>query len=164
VAKTASGKKAAAKASCFFKDLDQYIEESEEKSISQMFETEGETIFREKERYYLKRLTEKCINSDSERCLISCGGGTPCFGNNHAYMQQKGKTIFLNTPFSVILIRLIHANEKRPMTQKLSPEEIESKMRSLYNQRLPEYQKADFTLSELPPKVIIQLQNLIQME
>ncbi|MBX7242370.1 MAG: shikimate kinase [Bacteroidia bacterium] len=162
--KTSYGRTAAAKSSFFFRDLDQYIEEREQKSISLIFETEGEAVFRDKESKYLKELTEICLESGHKGCLISCGGGTPCFGENHTFMKQNGKTIFLNTPFSVVLTRLIQGKQKRPMTQNLSPGELESKMQELYHQRLPEYMKADYIISALPHESVSLLRDLLQKE
>ncbi len=162
--KSSYGKKIKPKLYGEWIDLDSHIEYCEQKEISTIFEQSGESIFREKEAFYLRQLTESYILENKKKVIvISCGGGTPCFGGNHEYMKTKGKTIFVNTPFSVILERLINRPEKRPLIQGVSTEERIKKIQELYKSRLPEYQSADFEVSGLPPIIISQLLNLVQM-
>ena len=60
-----------------FINLDEYLEEKEEKSISDIFKDKGEIYFRLKENEYLKELLEK-----KESFVLSLGGGTPCYSSN----------------------------------------------------------------------------------
>lgn len=72
--KTHSGKQLSAKLSLPFFDLDAKIEEHEAKSITQIFEEEGEEYFRLLEKDVLHLLCES-----HESFVMACGGGTPCF-------------------------------------------------------------------------------------
>ena len=59
-----------------FIDLDELIEHKLGKTVSQIFEQQGEELFREVE------ATELRLISNRENTIISCGGGTPCFHGN----------------------------------------------------------------------------------
>ena len=58
-------------------DLDVLIENDESMKIEDIFSKKGEVYFRKQERKMLKKIIKE--NTD---CIISSGGGTPCFFNN----------------------------------------------------------------------------------
>jgi len=69
-----------------FLDLDDYLEEWSGRSIPRIFEESGEEAFRKLESEALR---------DTARlpsAVIACGGGTPCFGDNMAWMNAHGIT------------------------------------------------------------------------
>ncbi len=59
-----------------FLDMDKYIEKKEAKSIQQIFEKQGELVFRKKEKIALLEVCKK------NNIVIATGGGTPCFFEN----------------------------------------------------------------------------------
>lgn len=132
--KSTVGKELAARLGYEFYDLDTVIEQAEAMSIPHIFAL-GETVFREKERQILQQTTEK----SAENSVIAVGGGTPCFGNNLAYMQQHGTVVFLNVEEDVLENRLKHASAERPMLQQTD-------WHALLHQRLPVYREADYTI------------------
>ena len=69
--KSTAGKKLASRMGFQCIDLDQYIELKSGKSISQIFEDDGENMFRELEKKYLQELAKQT------HTIISTGGGTP---------------------------------------------------------------------------------------
>ena len=72
-----------------FYDLDELIEKKEGKTISTIFEKEGEDHFRKLEATALKAFAE------TENGIIACGGGTACFNDNMQWMNEQGVTVFL---------------------------------------------------------------------
>ena len=84
------GKQWAALHNMSFLDLDELIEKAEEKSVVDIFEKAGEDYFRVKETSILR---DQCLQQNT---IISCGGGTPCFNDNMAWMNEHGFTIYLS--------------------------------------------------------------------
>lgn len=111
--KTYWGRQWAAKSEVPFFDLDEVIEEQMGKTIAEIFEQEGEQWFRNKETEVLHSL------SVIEHCIISCGGGTPCFNNNMEWMNAHGTTVYLAATPDEIALRLINEKEKRPLVKDL---------------------------------------------
>ena len=107
--KTTLGRKLAYILKYQFIDLDEYIEEHEGRTISQIFDEDGENYFRKLERVYLDRVIKK------EDVVISTGGGTPCFFDNMELMNEYGKTIYINMHPKSILPRLLSSPSKRPL-------------------------------------------------
>lgn len=137
--KTTIGKQIALQNGFDFIDLDEQIREKKQQTISEIFSAIGEEGFRVLEQKVLHELCDRLVLPT----IIACGGGTPCFFDNHAFMKMKGETIFIDTPFPILLERLKAEKGSRPLIAALSGEEIELNMRELYEKRLSEYLKAD---------------------
>ena len=101
-----------------FIDLDAYIESEEERTISEIFEEDGEDYFRKLERVYLHRIIDK------ENVVISTGGGTPCFFDNMEQMNDYGKTIYLNMHPKALIPRLKASSVLRPLLKGLEGVEL----------------------------------------
>ncbi len=121
-----------------FIDLDRVIEKDLGLQISYVFREKGESFFREKEHAILTSLT--CPNNT----IIATGGGTPCFFNNHNYMNKMGSTIYLKiTPIE--LYKRLKFDTKRPLlyNNKLN-------LQDFINEQLLErekyYQMSDYTI------------------
>lgn len=135
--KTTFGKSLARKIDTTFVDLDQYIEEKEGKSITDIFKEKGEEAFRELERDMLRKVVE-----EQPDAVIACGGGTPCFFDNMEFMNDQGVTVFLETSIPVLISRLEEARESRPLMADKSDEEIRQTVLSQLCDRLPRYMEA----------------------
>lgn len=135
--KTKRGKRIAEELGIRFIDLDAYIVERERRSIPEIFATQGEEGFRNLETRYLREVCELY-----EEFVLSTGGGTPCFNANMEYMNSQGQTLFLNTDIEVIVERLIHGKQKRPIVNKLKNEEIYDFVVRHLEERLPFYRQA----------------------
>lgn len=97
-------------------DLDQLIEEHEVKSIPEIFEAKGEIFFRRIEHQMLKKTLNKHSN-----IVLSLGGGTPCYANNHElYQRPDCKSIYLKASISTLKTRLDQDNTPRPLLQQMS--------------------------------------------
>ncbi len=116
--KTSLGEKLAYKLEHEFVDLDAYIEKEEGRTISQIFEEDGEDYFRKLERVYLHRII------DQEDVVISTGGGTPCFFDNMEQMNEYGKTIYINMHPKALIPRLKSSPETRPLLEGKDEKEM----------------------------------------
>lgn len=115
-----------------FVDVDRYLEEKENRIISDIFSNEGEEYFRELETKYLKELSEK------EGIIISTGGGAVKNKENIDILKENGIIVFLNRTIDDIS-RENHRN--RPLLQ--NPDNI----RKLYDERIKLYRRyADITI------------------
>ena len=133
--KTYWGKIWAQKKGFDFYDLDEIIEQSEKKSIAEIFEKAGEEYFRKIETVALHQF------SKIENAVISCGGGAACFNDNMAWMNEHGITVYLTATPQYILARVKEEKDKRPLINKLNEAEllffVEQKLKereSFYNQ------------------------------
>jgi shikimate kinase len=120
-----------------FLDLDEAIAFEEQKSVLDIFESKGESYFRELEAAKLR----STLNLGST--IVACGGGTPCFNNNLHWMNENGISVYIQCTSEEILRRLVKSQEqeKRPLIKKLNKAEllffIEQKLKereSFYNQ------------------------------
>ena len=109
-----------------FVDVDRYLEEKENRIISDIFSNEGEEYFRELETKYLKELSEK------EGIIISTGGGAVKNKENIDILKENGIIVFLNRTIDDIS-RENHRN--RPLLQ--NPDNI----RKLYDERIKLYRQ-----------------------
>lgn len=118
-----------------FYDLDEVIEQQEGKTIRQIFETEGEEVFRRKEHKALVGLIAK--NSG----IIACGGGTPCFHGNMRRMNKAGVTIWLKTPIPNLVERLLPELGHRPVLAHTTPETLPGFIAQKLTERAPFYNR-----------------------
>lgn len=132
--KSTIGKLLAAKINYPFADLDKEIIEREKKTITEIFEFEGEAAFREKEAAALSDLIQV-----QGSMVISCGGGTPCFHSNMELMNSNGTTVFIDVPVQTLVERT-KKNKRRPLLQSNHAEKI----KQLLEERLGFYNKAQF--------------------
>ena len=146
--KSTIGKKVAKELKLDFYDLDKVIVKKEGKSISEIFQENGEDFFRELEAKYLKELTEK-----KGTFVLACGGGTPCHYNNMDLMNKSGMTIYLEMSNEAVLARVKQSDNKRPLFANQSDEEMLETITKLANQRIPFYQKAQLSYSALDFKL-----------
>ena len=122
-------------------DLDTLVEFHEEKTITEIFEQDGEAYFRKKEAELLRWFHEK------KHFVLATGGGTPCFHDNMQYMNQEGVTIWLNEPIDVLAKRLVPEKEKRPLIKNLSDVELSHFLEEKLAERQQWYSLAMETIS-----------------
>lgn len=117
------------------------------KQIPDIFETEGEAAFRQLERESLLRAAE------SERCVISTGGGVPIDPANRTLMHESGVVVRLVASLETIHSRLTTGNPTRagkkrrqtirPLLQGAEPMD---RIRTLLLEREAAYATADETV------------------
>jgi shikimate kinase len=147
--KSAAGRIAAKDLDHIFFDLDREIESRYSKTVSELFNQEGESRFRDLETIVLKDLMES-----KESFLIALGGGTICYNNNLELIKAtNGILIYLKTnPES--LVKRVHKPEnlnKRPMFSGMDEEAIKTKIFQIHESRRSYYETADFTVNADQP-------------
>jgi len=134
--KTTLGRGVEARAHIRFIDLDDYIEEQQGITISEIFQEHGEDGFRHIERDCLAELAAE------EDILVACGGGTPCFFNNMDVMNSHGTTVWLDASVDKLHARLAEARSKRPLIANLNDNELRSFIIDSLDKRKPFYSRA----------------------
>lgn len=129
--KTTVGEALAEKLSYDFLDTDQYIEKRENRTISDIFEQEGENYFRNLETESLQELVEQTSAS-----IVSSGGGLPLRPENAKLLQELGFVIYLKVQKETVLERL-QGDQTRPLLQCADPEK---KVQELLEYRDPIYE------------------------
>lgn len=138
--KTTFGRSLAKALGCRFVDLDFYIEQRFRKSIKEIFAERGEEGFRRLEGNMLREVGEF---SD---VVIACGGGTPCFGGNMDYMNEKGITVLLQAETEVLMERCRLRPGKRPLLAGKTDGELREFILSHLVEREPFYSRARLSL------------------
>ena len=139
--KSAVGKVLALALNIKFIDLDEFIEAHEKLSITQIFETKGEIYFRKKEGEYLQELLN--LNESS---LISLGGGTPCYGNNMIFIENKSTSFYLKASIDTIFERLKSETSQRPLVATIGTENLKEYIAKHLFERAPYYEGANHTI------------------
>lgn len=143
--KTTFGKKLSEKTSVPFIDLDKYIEEQENKSISEIFETEGEEGFRIKERRYLSE-----VLYFSQQHIIALGGGTVCYFDNVQLVLRQAWLFALLPPVEVLVERLWNEQHTRPLIKNIEDKTALKKfIEERLAERMPYYLQADWVIREI---------------
>jgi shikimate kinase len=134
--KTMLGKRLADRLNYSFYDMDEMFEISSGYSIGSYFEKFGEAAFRQKEREIL------IGHLEDTQAVIATGGGTPCYGDNMALMNQKGVTVFIDTEFDTIMRRLSGKIHNRPMLKNIPQEQLPDFINEHMSSRREYYSKA----------------------
>ncbi|UTD14357.1 shikimate kinase [Tenacibaculum mesophilum] len=141
--KSTVGRVLAEKMQIPFIDLDEYIEEKEGKTVSEIFENNGEIYFRKQEHVYLKKLLEK-----QNKFILSLGGGTPCYAGNMDVLLSVNdvKSVYLKTNITTIVDRLTNEKSKRPLVARLNKDELSEFVAKHLFERSYFYNKATYKL------------------
>jgi len=120
-----------------FVDLDQDIEAAAGRSITQIFETQGEPEFRRLEQEALARRARKI--QFGQPMVLSLGGGAYTRPENVELVANSGMSIWLDCPLELVQKR-IAAEAHRPLAR--DPARFEQ----LYHERKSSYALADFRI------------------
>ena len=131
--KTTIGRIIARKLSLDFIDIDKLIEEKEGRIIREIFDTDGEGYFRDREH-------EICVElSNEDNMVIATGGGALTFDRNKEVLSKNGRIIFIDVDLDTIIKRIGNDN-RRPL--------LNNETRALFDKRNPIYKKnCDFTIT-----------------
>lgn len=119
-----------------FIDLDDYFEEQFQTSIKTFFAENGEDAFRKAEKKMLAEVIDK------EKVIIATGGGTPCYFDNMAKMNESGLSIYIKLPVETLAGRLRGPKQVRPLVAGKSGEELNAFIAEKLSEREPFYSKA----------------------
>ncbi len=87
-------------------EMDQVIEEREGRSISTVFDTDGEAYFRDRETELLREL------AGQEGLVVSCGGGVVLRPENVDIMKQGGRVVLLTASPEVVFARVKDCDDR----------------------------------------------------
>ena len=159
--KTTIGRQLAMALGLQFYDLDWYIEMRYHKKVSEIFAEHGEEHFRDLEQRMLHEVAE------FEDVVISCGGGTPCYGDNMQYMNQQAETVYLKLTPETLCEHLMMGRTVRPLILGKTGDELQEYIRQSLEAREPFYSQAkhivDVSLMDNFEKIEITI-NLLRKE
>lgn len=144
--KTTIGQELAKTLKFDFIDLDAYIEQKQNRSIKQIFESHGEDYFRILESEALREVAS--IKGD---ILVAAGGGTSCFYNSIDFMNKSGLTIYLKMEVAELVSRLIESKTDRPLLWGKTKQELNDYILRVLDERKKYYEKA---------KIIVNASNI----
>ena len=118
-------------------DIDQAIEDQQKKRISEIFENEGETYFRNLEKQMI-------LDVSSHRGqVITTGGGAVVDPENLKALQSSGILVALDATAETIYQR-VKGTRHRPL---LKSGDLMAEIKRLLESRKPFYEKAELTVS-----------------
>lgn len=118
--KSTHGKALAKQLAFDFVDMDEALQQSLSKPITDLFnEPNGEMTFRKLESEWLKKNAALLKNT-----VIATGGGAPCFFDNMEVMNKTGITVYLQLHPGSLFHRLAPGKLKRPLIAKFSDTEL----------------------------------------
>jgi len=145
--KTSIGKKLSRWLDYDFVDTDARVERKENKKISEIFEQEGEIVFREKEHLcFLEVLNLK-------NTVVSTGGGLPCHSDHIQLMNAKGLSIYLKADSKFLASRLTNAKANRPLIASVSDDLLPEFLEELLKKREVCYEQSHIKISSKNLKV-----------
>lgn len=149
--KTTLGKQLAALVNLPFIDLDSEIEKKEGKSVSKIFNENGEPYFRQAEAETLRQTTAATFSF-----IMATGGGTPCFYDGIEFMNSVGVTVFLDVPVNELSNRLGKEQAgPRPLLQ--TDTTISETLEQIRLSRLKFYEQATFRVTNPELNDLIKL-------
>ena len=117
-----------------FVDLDSEIEKAAGKSISEIFDIDGEEQFRKMETKQLKQYSES---------IVACGGGIVLKDENREFINENGIAILLLATMGELTQRLSNSGN-RPL---LADDNTEEALTKLWMERQIDYlETANFTI------------------
>ena len=123
-----------------FLDSDAEIEKVASRTIAEIFERDGEPFFRQKETQVIGRLL------DTERGILSTGGGAYLSAQNRQLIADKGIAVWLRADLDLLWSRVRHKNT-RPLLRTANPR---ATLAELAEAREPLYAKAALIVDAQP--------------
>lgn len=132
-----------------FYDSDKVIEAETGKTIPQIFETEGDAAFRQRERETLQNLFSK-----SPRAIIATGGGSITIPETADMIFSRSVSLWVHAPVEILVQRTSRQNN-RPLLQTGDPKEI---LTSLLEKRGDIYRRAAVHVEtdEIPVSEVVE--------
>ena len=132
--KTTIGRRLADELGWSFADMDEDIETQQGRSISEIFEADGEEAFRKIEHAAIQKRIGEIGRGNP--MVVALGGGAFAQQDNHALLEDSGVTIWLDCPYSKVCARVENTSH-RPLARD------PGKFKQLYEDRRDAYRKAD---------------------
>lgn len=136
--KTTLGKELGRLSKYTFIDLDQEIERLEGKSIAEIFASNGESYFRNRESDLLSTL----LMDNREPMILATGGGAILKEENLQVMKENGFIVKTEATRDEIIRRLKFKSSSRPLLAG----NLEERVDQLLTERKDAYDFADYTI------------------
>ncbi|MBS7333955.1 shikimate kinase [Faecalibacter bovis] len=159
--KSTTGKDLAKTLGYEFIDLDHYIENKYELSVSEIFDKFGELGFRKREKETLLEVLQKT------NVVLSLGGGTPVYYDNIDVINANSISIFLRVQLPQLVKRLENKKHTRPLIAHLKDDELMEFIAKHLFERNHFYQKAKYTLNianQNSSEVLNQIMEILKKE
>ena len=129
-------------------DSDQQIALNTGRSPAEWLQTMGEPAFRKAERHWLQAW------NPVTPCVLSTGGGLPCYQNNLDLLKHKALTVYLELDFESLRQRL-YTPPGHALTRLYDPEGL----KVLYARRAQIYTLADLSIAATgnPDEILTRL-------
>ncbi len=158
--KSTIGKMLAEKIDLPFFDLDNYIEKEQKLTVSEIFEQKGELFFRKLEHQVFKTFINK-----KEDFVLSLGGGTPCYYNNHELLNSDNLiSIYLKASINTVFDRLKTKDFSRPLLNDLHETEKKEFIAKHLFERSYFYNHAKYSISvdeKSPEMIVSEIQKIL---
>lgn len=135
--KSTYGRRLARRLGMEFFDLDQCFEAHYHITIMDFFSKYGEESFRICEYSLLKDVLSR------ENCVISTGGGTPCFFDSMDLIKMLSVSIYIQLSVSSLVDRLMNSKKPRPLTRGRTLEDLHTYVTEELSRREVYYKRAD---------------------
>ncbi len=152
VGKSTAGRKLASKLGWKFIDTDAAFTEKYKLSIDAFFKKYGEELFRKLEHEIL------ISTFDLSNCVISTGGGMPCYSDAIHKINSNGTSVYLEMDEKTILNRLLNSKQKRPLVVNKTEEELVDFIQDKLTERSPCYSQATIIV----PALSIDIDSLVE--
>ncbi|MEO7454018.1 MAG: shikimate kinase [Fimbriimonadales bacterium] len=155
VGKTTLGRAASKALGWKFIDIDRQIEVNEHRSISQIFDVDGEAAFRSLESEAISEL------AGVKHLVVSTGGGAPMEPGNLEKMRAIGPVVYLEAGPEALISRLKNSRTRRPMLG----DDIDGRVRHLLDVRRDTYRRADFRVpmeERSPMEVVLEIKRIAE--
>jgi shikimate kinase len=150
--KTTIGRALGEKLNLHVYDTDEYIVKKTGKEVKEIFNDDGEEVFRDFETEAIQTLSLKDI-------VITTGGGLPVRKQNREWMKNHGTIVYLYTDLDVIFERL-QQDKQRPLALNAS----KSDLAELYESRKKAYDDCSFMvdttakeIADITEEIIVRL-------
>ena len=150
--KTTLGRMLAHRLGYRFVDTDQLFEERFHTHITLFFQKYGETAFRLLEQQVLH------CTAEMDNTVVATGGGTACYGDNMEWINQHGRSVYIQMDEDAICERQASSRKMRPTFAGMSDNERRLHISRQLQQRTPSYRQAHLTIDGANPNLELIVQ------
>jgi len=137
-----------------FFDLDDEIEAGAGAKIGEIFDTQGEALFREMEAATLAKRV-RAVQSGRPQ-VIALGGGALMRDENFELVSNNGVIVWLDAPIELIEKR-VFAESHRPLARDAE------KLRELFEMRRTRYAQADYRIDAPEEDALVTAQKILAL-
>lgn len=152
--KTSVGRVLAKRLGKTFCDSDHVIEERTGVRIPVIFDIEGESGFRSRERAVIGELTQR------DNIVLATGGGAVLDAENRQLLRQRGTVVYLRAQVRDLINRTRH-DKNRPLLQTGDPQ---ARINAIFEQRDPIYKEIAHVVIETGSPSLHSLVNRLEAQ